>query len=186
MIRAHVANFRCEGWQTSDGDVMTVSLPAASNGHFGRNCAVSCLLNDRWTVPRLVTLLHSLGIFISKSQVGRLLIGSQDGFLAEVRDVLRAGLVSAAWITVDYTGARHKAANGFCTQIGNAHFAWFGTTSSKGRLNFLELLRVVLASAPVAFEGGQATPLCSLPAGEPHADGVGHPRRSSWNARRCR
>jgi len=141
MIRAHVANFRCEGWQTSDGDVMTVSLPAASNGHFGRNCAVSCLLKDRWTVPRLVTLLHSLGIFISKTQVGRLLIGSQDGFLAEVRDVLRAGLVSAAWITVDDTGARHKAANGFCTQIGNAHFAWFGTTPSKRRIKFLALLR---------------------------------------------
>ena len=42
---------------------------------------------------------------------------------------------------MDDTGARHKAANGFCTQIGNAHFAWFGTTDSKSRLNFLELLR---------------------------------------------
>jgi hypothetical protein len=39
------------------------------------------------------------------------------------RDTLRAGLSSAAWITVDDTGARHKATNGFCTQIGNAHFA---------------------------------------------------------------
>ena len=45
------------------------------------------------------------------------------------------------WITVDDTGARHKAANGFCTQIGNEHFTWFGTTDSKSRLNFLELLR---------------------------------------------
>ena len=55
--------------------------------------------------------------------------------------MLRAGLSSAPWITVDDTGARHKAANGFCTQIGNAHFAWFGTTDSKSRLNFLALLR---------------------------------------------
>jgi hypothetical protein len=55
--------------------------------------------------------------------------------------VLRAGLSSARWITVDDTGARHKATNGFCTQTGNAHFAWFGTTGSKSRLNFLELLR---------------------------------------------
>jgi hypothetical protein len=54
---------------------------------------------------------------------------------------LRAGLTQAAWITVDDTGARHKAANGTCTQIGNDHFAWFGTTASKSRLNFLELLR---------------------------------------------
>jgi hypothetical protein len=93
------------------------------------------------TVPRLVTLLRSLGIFISKRQVVRLLIEGQDGFLTEARDVLRAGLSSAAWITADDTGARHKASNGFCTQIGNAYFAWFGTTASKSRLNFLELLR---------------------------------------------
>ena len=55
--------------------------------------------------------------------------------------MLRAGLAQAAWITVDDTGARHKAANGTCTQIGNDHFAWFGTTASKSRLNFLDLLR---------------------------------------------
>src|SRR5205807_2489222 len=93
------------------------------------------------TVPRLVTLLRSLGIFISKRQVVRLLIEGQDSFLAEARGVLRAGLSSAAWITVDDTGARHQAANGFCTQIGNAHFAWFATTGSKRRGNFLSLLR---------------------------------------------
>jgi hypothetical protein len=31
----------------------------------------------------------------------RLLIAGQDGFLAENREVLRAGLSSAAWVTVD-------------------------------------------------------------------------------------
>jgi hypothetical protein len=50
---------------------------------------------------------------------------------AILHDVLRAGLETAAWITVDDTGARHKAKNGYCTQIGNDHFAWFGTTGSK-------------------------------------------------------
>jgi hypothetical protein len=55
--------------------------------------------------------------------------------------VLRAALASAAWITVDDTGARHKANNGFCTQIGNADFTAFATTSSKSRLNFLSVLR---------------------------------------------
>jgi hypothetical protein len=93
------------------------------------------------TVPRLVTLLRSLGIFICKRQVLRLLIEGQDDFLTEARDTLRAGLSSAPWITVDDTGARHKAGNGFCTQIGNADFAWFGTTGCKSRLNFLQLLR---------------------------------------------
>src|SRR6516225_12211269 len=34
-IRAHVVNFRCERWQTPDGDVMAAPLPAGINGHFG-------------------------------------------------------------------------------------------------------------------------------------------------------
>jgi hypothetical protein len=55
--------------------------------------------------------------------------------------VLRTGLQSADWITVDETGARHRGANAVCTQIGNDNFAWFGTTGSKSRLNFLDLLR---------------------------------------------
>ena len=68
----------------------------------------------------------------------RLLIDQQDGFLTETREVLRAGLETAAWVTVDDTGARHRGANGVCTQIGNDNFAWFGTTGSKSRLYFLD------------------------------------------------
>ena len=45
--------------------------------------------------------------------------------------MLRAGLQTAAWITVDDTGARHAGKNGFCTQIGNDDFAWFGTLGAK-------------------------------------------------------
>jgi hypothetical protein len=42
---------------------------------------------------------------------------------------------------VDDTGARHATQNGYCTQIGNDWFTWFGTRTSKTRLNFLDLLR---------------------------------------------
>lgn len=144
VIHPHVVNFRCERWQMPDGSMMTAALPAGIDGHFGpqlRRFVLAQYHQGQTTVPRLVTLLRSLGIFISKRQVLRLLIQGQDDFLTEARDTLRAGLSSAPWITVDDTGARHKAGNGFCTQIGNADFAWFGTTGSKSRLNFLELLR---------------------------------------------
>ena len=144
VIHPHVVNFRCERWQLSDGSMLTATLPAGIDGHFGpqmRRFVLAQYHQGQTTVPRLVTLLRSLGIFISKRQVLRLLIEGQDDFLTEARDTLRAGLSSAPWITVDDTGARHKAGNGFCTQIGNAHFAWFGTTGSKSRRNFLELLR---------------------------------------------
>ena len=83
------------------------------------------------TVERLVAQLRAIGLSISKRQVMRLLIDRQDDFLAESRDVLRAGLQTAAWITVDDTGARHAGRNGFCTQIGNDNFAWFGTRAAR-------------------------------------------------------
>ena len=71
----------------------------------------------------------------------RLLNAGQDAFLAEAREVLRAGLSTALWISVDDTGARHQHRNAVCTQLGNDHFAAFATTGSKSRLNFLEVLR---------------------------------------------
>ena len=93
------------------------------------------------TVPRLVAQLRAIGIVISKRQVVRLLNEGQDAFLDEAREVLRAGLATASWISVDDTGARHQHQNGVCTQLGNDHFAAFATTGSKSRLNFLEVLR---------------------------------------------
>jgi hypothetical protein len=144
VIRPHVVNFRCERWRTANGEMMTAPLPAGISGHFGpelRRFVLAQYHQAQVTMTRLLALLRALGIIISKRQIVRLLIAGQDGFLGEARHVLRAGLANAKWITVDDTGARHKAQNGFCTQIGNAHFAWFGTTDSKSRSNFLDLLR---------------------------------------------
>ena len=144
VIHPHVVNFHCERWQTAGGKIMTAPLPAGITGHFGpelRRFVLAQYHQAQVTVPRLLALLRGFGVIISKRQIVRLLIAGQEAFLDEARDVLRAGLSSAKWITVDDTGARHKAANGFCTQIGNAHFAWFGTTGSKNRGNFLDLLR---------------------------------------------
>ena len=51
------------------------------------------------------------------------------------------GLKMSGHINVDDTGARHKGNNGYCTYIGNEYFAWFESTKSKTRVNFLKLLR---------------------------------------------
>ena len=74
---------------------------------------------------------RAVGVAISKREIQRLLTERQDDFLAENRDVLRAGLQTSPWISVDDTGARHQAANGYCTQIGNDHFTWFGTRATR-------------------------------------------------------
>jgi Transposase IS66 family len=144
MIRPHVTHFRRECWQAPDGRTVMAPLPEGIDGHFGpelRRFVLAQYHQGQVTVPRLVTLLRGVGILISKRQIVRLLIAGKESFLEEARGVLRAGLANAAWVSVDDTGARHKATNGFCTQIGNAQFSWFATTGSKSRLNFLELLR---------------------------------------------
>ena len=109
-------------------------LPPGVTGHLGpelRRFVLAQSHQGQVTVPRLVAQLRAIGVSIPKRQVMRLLIAGQDAFHTEARDVLRAGLQTAGWITVDDTAARHKAINGFCTQIGNDSFAWFGATSSK-------------------------------------------------------
>lgn len=144
VVRPVAIRFRRERWVTPDGRTVVAPLPPGVDGHFGpelRRFVLAQYHQGQVTVPRLVALLDAIGIEVSKRQIVRLLIGRQGRFLDEARDVLRAGLETAAWVTVDDTGARHKASNGYCTQIGNDHFTWFGTTGSKSRLNFLELLR---------------------------------------------
>src|SRR5881275_2900306 len=144
VLRTCCIRYRRERWLTPDGQLIVAPLPGGVDGHCGpelRRFVLAQYHQGQVTLPRLVTQLRALGLAISTRQVMRLLIHGHQRFFDEARDVLRAGLVQATWITVDDTGARHKAANGACTQIGNDHFAWFGTTASKSRLNFLELLR---------------------------------------------
>src|SRR3954464_10311431 len=144
VLRARCIRYRRERWVTPDGQLIVAPLPGGIDTHFGPNLRRFVLAEyhqGQVTVPRLVAQLRAIGLAISTRQVMRLLIDGHQRFLDEARDVLRAGLAQAAWITVDDTGARHKAANNTCTQIGNDHFAWFGTTARKSRLNFLELLR---------------------------------------------
>jgi hypothetical protein len=144
VITARVVRYRRERWLTPSGETIVAPLPDGTRGHFGPELRRFVLMQyhqGQVTVERLVAQLQAVGIAISKREVMRLLIHRQDDFLNENREVLRAGLETSPWISVDDTGARHRGANAVCTQIGNDNFAWFGTTGSKNRLNFLELLR---------------------------------------------
>lgn len=78
---------------------------------------------------------------ISSGQLNALLLEKQEAFHAEKEALLKAGLSTSPYISVDDSGARHQGKNGFVTQIGNEHFAWFGSTASKSRVNFFSLLR---------------------------------------------
>ncbi|MFD2233055.1 IS66 family transposase [Phaeospirillum tilakii] len=143
-IEPQVVRYRRERWLTPDGRTVLAPLPAGVSDHFGpeiKRFILAQYHQGQTTVPRLVELLQMLGVDISKRQVVRILTEANDAFIAEARDVLRAGLTHGRWISVDDTGARHQGKNGFCTQIGNDAFTFFATTGSKSRANFLGLLR---------------------------------------------
>lgn len=143
VLHARVIDYRRERWTAPDGQTVLAPLPPGVAGHFGpelRRVVLAQHHHGQVTVERLTTQLRAFGLSISKRQMMRLLIDRHDRFLAESRDVLRVGLQSAHWVSVDDTGARHAGRNGFCTQIGNDSFTWFGTRASKSRLNFLDLL----------------------------------------------
>ena len=189
VLRTEAIRYRRERWTTPDGRTVIAPLPGSIAGHFGPHLRRFVLLmhhQGQVTVERLTGQLRAFGVSISKRQVMRLLIGQQDDFLAESRDVLRAGLQSASWISVDDTGARHAGRNGFCTQIGNRDFTWFGTRASKSRLNFLDLLRAgntdyVINDAALAYmrEHALAGPVISQLAAAPQ---MRFADRSAWLA----
>ncbi len=125
VISVCATRYRRERWVTPDGRTILAPLPEGIDGHFGPELRRFVLMHyhqGQSTLPRLVTLLRSLGVSISKRQVQRLLIEKHDGFIAEAQDVLRAGLETAPFVSADDTGARHAGKNGFCTQIGNDWF----------------------------------------------------------------
>ena len=85
--------------------------------------------------------MDQLGIDISTGQLSRILTEEKDAFHEEKAELLPAGLEVSTYVQVDDTGARHQGHNGFCTHIGNELFAYFESTDSKSRQNFLEVLR---------------------------------------------
>lgn len=145
LIKAHNTLYRLERWERPDGSYVQGELPVALGGlHFGAILRGFILYQHhqcRVTQPLLLEQLEEFGIDISAGELDRILNDGKDPFHEEKENILRAGLEVSRHVSVDDTGARHQGKNGFCTHIGNDMFAWFESTESKSRLNFIELLR---------------------------------------------
>lgn len=179
VIRAHNTRYRLERWVTPDGETLRGTLPAAlDRQHFGPTLRAFVLFQYHQahvTQPLLHEQLGEWGIEISAGQLNRLITEPGEAFHAEKDALLRAGLTHSDYVHVDDTGARHDGRNGFATHIGNEDFAYFASTGSKSRRNFLELLRAgdthyVINAAACAYmraQGLPQTPLSQLVAMAP-------------------
>jgi hypothetical protein len=133
-----------ERWQSPDGRNIVGKLPLHVQGHYGfelKSYILYQYFHCHVTQPLLLEQLWEWGVDISTGQLNRILTEDKDIFHNEKDDILSTGLKVSDYVNVDDTGARHDGKNGYCTHIGNELFAWFQSTDSKSRINFLELLR---------------------------------------------
>jgi hypothetical protein len=176
-LTPEVVRYRRERWLTPSGETVLAPLPAGLVGGFGpglRRFLLVAHAQGQVTTERLVALLAGIGLEISKRQVVRLLTSRLDDLIAEDQDVLRAGLTTARWVTVDDTAARHARQDGVTTQIGDDRFTAFRTGTSKSRQAFLSRLRAghgeyVVNEAALAYmrERALAGPVIEMLAAHP-------------------
>ena len=143
-IAVETVRYRRERWSGPGGERIVAVLPAGVLGGYGpelRRFIAAGHFQGQMTTERLTALLTGMGMAISKCQAVRLLSKGLDDLIAEDQAVLRAGLETAPWITVDDTGHRHAGKDGFVTQIGDERFAVFRSGPCKSRQAFLDVLR---------------------------------------------
>jgi len=144
QIRVQNTCYYLERWKTSEGQLVTSPLPPAFKGRHFAPALVQFILyqyhHAHVTQPLLLEELREWGVDISSGELNRLLGEDYLEFHEEKQAILEAGLQSSSYVQVDDTGARHQGKNGFCTAVGNGAFAFFKTSFSKSRLNFLDVL----------------------------------------------
>ena len=146
VLEAKVTRYWRERILLADGSSRLAPLPqdVLPGLHFGPGLLAFVLYQHNQcnvTQGKLLEQLHELGIDMSAGELSHLLTDNHEGFHQEKAEVLQAGLQSSDYVGVDDTGARHQGKNGFCTALGNEFFAYFESTDSKSRLNFLKVLR---------------------------------------------
>ena len=140
VVQVGVIRYRRERWETPDGQRIVADMPSGVMGGFGpqlRQFIAAAHFQGQVTSERLTALLNGMGVDISKRQVVRFLSQGLEALIAEDQAVFKAGLETAAWITVDDTSARHANQDEFTTQFGDNRFTVFRTGASKSRRRFL-------------------------------------------------
>ena len=150
IIQSDNTRYQRARYDLPEGGSVLAPFPAGvlpvEGGHFGANLVAYIL--DQYhqahvTEPVLLEQLWEYGIDISSGQLHRILTEDKELFHQEKDELLAAGLAESSYIGTDDTGARHQGQNGYCTAIGNDLFAYFESTGSKSRVNFLQVLQGV-------------------------------------------
>ncbi len=153
-LRTDTVLFRCARWYAaSTRRSYQASLPEgyAEQGHDGpglKALALQRYYQGQMSEPKILEVLHSVGIVISAAHLATLLI-QQPVFAAEYEDIARAGLASSSYQHVDDTRTRVNGEEEQCHILCGPLFTLYRTTARKDRQTVLDVLRL---GAPRAYQ----------------------------------
>jgi len=98
--------------------------------------------------PKILEVLHSVGIVISAAHLSTLLI-AQPVFAAEYEEIARADLASSPYQHVDDTSTRVNGVEEHCHILCSPFYTAYRTTPRKDRQTVLDVLRL---GAPRAYQ----------------------------------
>src|SRR5437588_629741 len=151
-FRSENIQFRKEKYYSpSHQQTYLAEMPAGYKGQFGpgvRAWVLSLYYAGGMSEPKILELLHTVGMDISAGQISDFLIKDQEPFHAESAAVVRAGLASSPWQHLDSTGTRVNGKNEHCHVLCNPFYTAYCTLPAKDRLS---LLKVLMGGADPVF-----------------------------------
>ena len=139
-IRFHKEKF----YSAAEGCTYRAELPVGYHGEFGPGIHALGLVfyfACQMTEPKILTLLHHIGIQISAGELSNLVIKDHDHFHAEKDAVYAAGLRSSPWQQTDDTATRVNGQTQHCHIVDNPLHTTYLTLPGKDRLSVLDALR---------------------------------------------
>jgi len=153
-LRTDTVLFRCARWYAaSTRRSYQAPLPEgyAEQGHYGpglKALALQLYYQGQMSEPKILEVLHSVGIVISAAHLSTLLI-AQPVFAAEYEEIARAGLASSPYQHVDDTSTRVNGVEEHCHILCSPFYTAYRTTARKDRQTVLDVLRL---GAPRAYQ----------------------------------
>ena len=145
VVRTDTIRFRKQKfYSATEGKTYLANLPAGYHGEFGPGIHALVLVlyfACQMTEPKILALLHHIGIQISAGELSNLVIKDHAGFHAEKAAVFAAGLRSSPWQQTDDTATRVNGQNQHCHIINNPLHTTYLTLPGKDRLSVIDALR---------------------------------------------
>ena len=130
-------------YSPSNRQTYLAEMPAGYQGQFGprvKAWVLALYYEAGMSEPKILGLLHTVGMRISGGQLSNLLIKEQEIFHAEKRAVVQAGLQSAPWHHLDSTATRVAGKNEQCHVLCNPLYTAYFTQEGKDRMTMVQVL----------------------------------------------